>query len=308
MEELIDNVRGFTIKGYAELLRYLGKIYKIIPLRGLTHVSAPYLALRHDVDYSASSALKMAELERELGVTATYFVLFSDRFYNLHERRYAQTMKRISSLGHEIGLHYDPSQYGSYGNNLERTLRIEIAQLENMTGKKVYSIARHGPWDRDPFTKVKGLINANDPRWRGDLFIHDSLRAWTPFEALSTLFTNPPRRVQLLVHPEYWKEEKIDRRMLLDNFFKVRDEENRNFKKELEKWWVKDPTVIEYDAQVANSRNSLAQPPNKPELAPRKNEPQQSKELLRWYIINTSIGWKLHKVTEAVRSLRARNK
>ena len=296
LKELIDGATSFTIKGYAKLLRYLSQTYKIIPLCRLPQETAPYLALRHDVDYSPSSALRMAELEQKLGVTATYFVLFSDRFYNLHECRNVQIIRRISALGHEVGLHYDPSQYQIYDNCSEKTLKIEITLLEHLLGKKVYSIARHGPWVRDPFYAVKGYINANDPRWRGDLFIHDSLRAWTPYEALPTLLRNPPRRVQLLVHPAYWRGEEIDRKMLLDSFFDNREKENRSFKKELEKWWVKDPTALEYDARFADSKNSLIVPLAELESRPQKSECQELTSLFRWYLINTSIGWEFHKV------------
>jgi hypothetical protein len=213
-----QELEAFTLASYANLLRYLSEIYKIVPFCEIPQRDVPYLILRHDVDVSLTAALKMAHIERDLGIRSTYFVSFSSRFYNVLEGNNVHILKQISRLGYEIGLHYHPSQYRSYGRNMNETLKIQIRLLEHLLGKKVYSIARHGPWDRDPFAASKGYINANHPRLRRDLFIHDSCRAWSPLQGLFTLLNDPPRRVQLLTHPENWQEDKIDREALLERF------------------------------------------------------------------------------------------
>lgn len=236
---MIDKIKGFTFVGYKELLQYLREVYEIIPLCRLPTEDVPYLALRHDVDFSLPVALRRARLEQELGIRSTYFVLFSTRFYNLHEQRDVQIVKRIFRLGHEVGLHFDPSQYSSYGQDPQRTLKTEAQLLEHLVGEKVCSIARHGPGDRDPFSAIKGYINANDPRMRGDLFVHDSCRAWNTFEGLLTLLTNPPKRVQLLTHPENWTDEKISRETLFNSFFRSQEGRAPNIKKRVREMVVK---------------------------------------------------------------------
>jgi hypothetical protein len=304
-KDLIDKIKDFTFVGYKELLQYLREVYEIVPLCRLPTEDVPYLALRHDVDFSLSAALRMARLEQELGIRATYFVLFSDRLYNLHERGNVQIIRQISRLGHEVGLHYDPSEYQSYGVDLKQTLKIEIKLLEHWLGKRVWSIARHGPWDRDPFAPIKGYVNANDPRMRGDLFVHDSCRAWNTFEGLLTLLTNPPKRVQLLTHPENWSDEKIGRETLLNSFFRSQEEEHQALRKEVEKWWLRDTAVLEYDLRAARTEEVTLELPEKhsqPNL--QKSEYQEFCEIVRWYLINTRVGWRLHKIVEVIRNLK----
>ena len=52
--------------------------------------------LRHDIDYSLDKAVALAELERELGVSSTYFVLLTSEFYNLLSK---DNLSKISKIG-----------------------------------------------------------------------------------------------------------------------------------------------------------------------------------------------------------------
>lgn len=66
--------------------------------------------MRHDVDVCLDKALAMAELEYELDVQATYFILVSGLYYNIFQLKAKQIMRKIASFGHEIGLHFDRTQ------------------------------------------------------------------------------------------------------------------------------------------------------------------------------------------------------
>jgi hypothetical protein len=59
----------------------------------------PHLLLRHDVDQHPASALRMAGIERELGVTSTWY--FRWRTANL------RVIETIAADGHAVGLHYE---------------------------------------------------------------------------------------------------------------------------------------------------------------------------------------------------------
>lgn len=285
-------------------MHYLRKVFKIVPFRDIPLENIPYLILRHDIDFSIPAAIKMARIEHELGIQSTYFVLFSSKFYNVLEGNTVEQLRELAKLGHEIGLHYDPRQYRSYGKNMKKTLEIQIKMLEHLLGTKVYSIARHGPWDRDPFAKIKGYINANHPNLRGDLFIHDSCRAWTPLEGLLKLLSQPPQKVQLLIHPENWQEIRLDREGLLDKFFQDLEKEIEKTKKELRNTWLTDSLVLEYEAMlkgesfsklgyeradICSSKSKLIR-----KLCRHKNQ-------LEWYFINTQFGWHIHKILNKIR-------
>ena len=301
-----DELKDFTLKSYVKLLQYLTHIYKIVPFCEIPRKNIPYLILRHDIDISLAAALKMAWIERNLGVRSTYFVLFSGKSYNVLEGENVNILRQISKLGHEIGLHYHVSQYRSYGRDVKKTLKMEIQLLEYLLGRKVYSIARHGPWDRDPFATIKQYINANHPRFRRNVFVHDSARAWTPLQGLLKALNDPPRRVQLLTHPENWQEEKISREALLERFFQDAEKKNKAHKRQLKKIWQTDPSVIEYEAFI--EKGEFRQIHNQ---KIKSNPKMQSKlkrslnyygKIFRWYMINTSFGWNIHRLREIVQS------
>lgn len=241
-------------------------------------------------------------IEKSLGIRSTYFVLLSTPFYNIQEEKNIRILKEISRLDHEIGLHYDPSRCRNSARKATEILDCEISRLETLLGKKVYSIARHGPWDRDPFASIRGYINANHPYYRSDLFVHDSCRAWTPLSGLFRLLHNPPRRARLLVHPDNWQDDKISREQLLERFFQRSEKEVVDLRERTKKMWLTDPLVIEYESLVSskdftkdfNERNTLGQ-----KLA---SNSVYYFAVSRWHLINTSIGWRIHRTLDEIRN------
>jgi peptidoglycan/xylan/chitin deacetylase (PgdA/CDA1 family) len=301
VEELTD----FTLDSYVSLLKYLSQIYTIAPFCRISRKFRPYLILRHDVDYSLETALEMARLERSLGIKSTYFVLASGEVYDLFEERNALCLKEISSLGHEIGLHFEPEKYRSYKRSIYETFRIEVQRLETLSGKRVYSIARHNSWDRDPFASVKGYINANHPFWRCDLFVHDSCRAWATVEGLSMLLNNPPPTVQLLVHPDNWRKDEIDREALIEDLFQGLNRKNTALKQRMKKTWLNDPLVLEYESAIKNKKLTSAIDeslfsPSSPEGGLKKKLAYY-KKTVTWHLINSELGWMIHQGLDQIR-------
>lgn len=303
----LEELAYFTLNSYVRLLQYLRQIYKIVPFCEIPKKDCRYLILRHDIEFSTQAALKMARIERDLGIRSTYFVLFSSIGYNVLKENNVRILKQISKLDHEVGIHYDPSQFRSYGRNMNDTLKIEIQLLEHLLGKKVYSIARHGPWTRDPFATIKGYINANHPNLRRDLFIHESCRAWAPVEGIFQLLNDPPRRVQLLIHPENWQDDEINRENLLQRLIQNLANEALTFKKESEKSWSTDPLVLEYD-NLMKKGNSLQFQSEKYKLNPTSKGKLPEElgyyyTLSRWYLINSPVGWRFHNMLQKYRKL-----
>lgn len=97
-------MRDFTLKSYRSLLvafQTAGYQFQTFeefmehPAEGKTVV------MRHDVDEKAPNALKMAQLEHELGIRATYF------FRIVKQSNVPEVIRGIEALGHEIGYHYE---------------------------------------------------------------------------------------------------------------------------------------------------------------------------------------------------------
>jgi hypothetical protein len=95
---------GFTLAHYRELLHAArGGGYRFVHFDELPRRGD--LLLRHDVDLSLDAAVRMAELEAEEGVSATYFLMTESVFYNLASREGATARARLRELGHRVGLH-----------------------------------------------------------------------------------------------------------------------------------------------------------------------------------------------------------
>ena len=90
-----------------------------------------FLILRHDVDFSPEAACRMAQLEANLDIKATYFILLSPPYYNLLSEKYVDFPRRLIEMGHEIGLHYDvhAMEKACRGGALIDVLRREIDVL-----------------------------------------------------------------------------------------------------------------------------------------------------------------------------------
>ena len=72
--------RRFTYGEYARFLDRLGGRV-VVPMREFAR-GAGDLALRHDVDSRLDSALRLARLEHERGLRATYFVLHTAPYWD----------------------------------------------------------------------------------------------------------------------------------------------------------------------------------------------------------------------------------
>jgi len=144
------------------------------------------LLLRHDVDLSLDAALAMAELEAELEVPATYFLMTSSEFYNLDAPSGEAAIDRLRRLGHRVGLH---AVYPASARD---------ARLDPV-------LAWHNP-DPDYLTApVEGFVNAMQPGFFDpDHYRSDSNQRWRHGCPHEPLAHRGFEWLQLLIHPEIW--------------------------------------------------------------------------------------------------------
>ena len=96
--------------------------------------------------FSLEKALEIAQLEYNMGVKSTYFVLISSPFYNLYSDANSVIIKSILSYGHKIGLHFDETNYSI--KNQKDFIKYAIKELRilsNITGGNVNYISMHRP-------------------------------------------------------------------------------------------------------------------------------------------------------------------
>jgi hypothetical protein len=259
---IVSRMNDFTYDTYRSFLEFLWKRYSIIPFEDFSSTSDPRLILRHDVDGSMIPALRLAQLENKIGIRSTFMVGFSMRFYNLFEESSLSRLKRISEMGHEIGLHYDARQYARYRLPAQEILKHELRALEMLTGKPVRVISWHNVslGGEDPFGGSRAPLNAHDPEFsKAALYVSDSCRAWF-LQDLLRLFDERPPRVQLVVHPMLWSDVKCTRDELLDNFFRDIEEENRMYREYWKSFWKSSARARSFDACVGQVLSSHHDP------------------------------------------------
>ena len=140
--------RSFTYSAYERLLDQLAdtRRFKVVPLREFPSTcseSETIVGIRHDVDYRLDSALEMARLERERGLSATYFVLHTARYWARPEL--VQNLLHLQDgHGHEIGWHNDLVTLECvYGGDARKFLAEQLARLRG-AGIRIEGSASHG--------------------------------------------------------------------------------------------------------------------------------------------------------------------
>jgi hypothetical protein len=206
----------FTEAAYRDLLRLARSRYAFRPFANALTMADGVL-WRHDIDMSPHRALALARIEREEQVSASYFVHLHSTFYNALEADVVARLKEISSLGHEIGVHFDPQFSGlapADREGLARAVSLERDILHAALGVPIGALSFHDP-DVAGFTDladdtIAGLVNAYGARLRADFtYCSDSNGYWR-FKPLQEVLVEPGYpRLQVLTHPEWWVPEPL---------------------------------------------------------------------------------------------------
>lgn len=171
-----------------------------------------YILLRHDVDFDIYKALKMAEIEAQEGVQSTYFFMITSSFYNLYHHHVIQVIQKIFSLGHSVGLHFDekscidPQNVASFQQSLEDQKKV----FEQIYKKPLEIISFHRPSELVVQKNVSvGVDHTYLNKFSTDIeYVSDSKRDFKGKDLLSYIESNNPKKMQVLIHPLWWNEDK----------------------------------------------------------------------------------------------------
>ena len=175
--------------------------------------------LRHDVDLSVRGALDVARLEADLDVTSTYLFLLTSPLYNTLEAEQRGRIQEISSLGHDVGLHFSTHQYWSKEDpprtdDLLERIADERSVLDAMLDTDVVStVSFHIPpeWVLD--RSFDGIRSTYEPALFSDIgYVADSGQRWRESPPKIDDF---PDTLQVLTHPGLWgdDDEPFERRI-----------------------------------------------------------------------------------------------
>ncbi len=199
----------FTLKHYRQILeRAKDSSYEFLRLMDVGRLAPGkrQIVLRHDIDFSAEDAMRMAALEREVGgLFSTYCVLLHAPTYHVGEVETYRFLKEIMKMGHEIALHYDLSFFEGAGISPLEGIGREALFLGELLGTKIVSVAQHKPGTYGRFAGVGNrFIDAYSPMLIEDIrYLSDSRRTWRSGCVCEHLKSAPA--MQVLIHPEWWE-------------------------------------------------------------------------------------------------------
>jgi hypothetical protein len=208
---MLKDKDDFTEKNYIKIIRkidsksiFFNEIYK----------KKSFILWRHDVDFSPQRALSLAKIESKHKVKSTYFVMLTSMFYNIFEKEIRKIFLEILSLGHQLALHFDVSQYNIKSKKeLEKLLNYEKKILEVLfkTNIKVFSF--HNPTNKilkyDSFRYAK-MINAYSKYFRNNVkYCSDSNGYWR-HQRISDFLDEKHKKSQIATHPAWWTRKAIE--------------------------------------------------------------------------------------------------
>ena len=199
---------NFNLDSYGVMISRIKELgYKIVFFEEIDFKSK-HLILRHDIDMSLKSALNMAVYEASQEIYSTYFLLLRSDMYNIFSSESTDIVKKIISLGHKIGLHFDHSIY-TYKEHgfLDQYCEDECSALESWFNININIISFHKPSknllsiDR----KIAGRINTYQSNYfKKILYSSDSRGNWFYGDPLENLQRSNNLPIQLLTHPIWW--------------------------------------------------------------------------------------------------------
>lgn len=199
----------FTYNAYKELINLLKEKNYHFSNYFDSNKSNKTVIFRHDVDYSLEKALDIAILEKEMGISSTYFVLITGDFYNVFSKRSYEVLRDIQDLNHNIGLHFDEKRYNiSNEKELNKYILKEKILLESLLDKEVKTVSMHRPskWVLEANSEFEGILNTYSKEFFIDFkYVSDSRMKWKE-DVFKIIKNEEYSHLHILTHP-FWYEE-----------------------------------------------------------------------------------------------------
>lgn len=209
-------ISDFTYSAYSQLIYSItDNGYTFCNYHDYEGVSKPCI-LCHDIDYDIEKALRLARLEADShSLRSTYFVLLNTNLYNLFSGSSNAMLMEIMKIGHEVGLHFDESNYTQMGNcqdllPLEKYIQKEISLLEQIIEHPVNAISMHRPSKitLESNIAIPGVVNRYSQVFFSDFkYISDSRHNWRE-DIEGIVLSKKYEKLHILTHPFWYTEQK----------------------------------------------------------------------------------------------------
>ena len=230
-------MKDFTLKAYKRFLQdFSRKGYSFQTLQDFVQQpQEKVIILRHDVDRKPKNALKIANIENELGIKASYYFRIGK------ESNQPKIIKQIADLGHEIGYHYEDlslanGDYGKAIQSFEKNLNYfrqfypikticmhgsPMSKWDNRDLWKKYNYRDYGiicePYFDLDFDKVFYITDAGRAWNNENVSIRDKVETNFKFKINSTqdiinLYKSNqlPNQIMISTHPHNWADNPLE--------------------------------------------------------------------------------------------------
>lgn len=239
----VNFIEDFTENNYRNILEYCYEKFDFIKYDDAKNRNG--LIWRHDVDFSVHRAYRLAVIEKEFEISATYFIHLHSEYYNVMESDIAKLISKILKQGHSIGIHFDPSFYGDKlktETDLKKFLLFEQNILEEIFETKINSFSFHNP-DIGDYLKYDdfeyaGLINTYASLFKEKFkYCSDSNGYWRYKRLIDFLKEcSSSDCVQVLTHPGWWTKVPLQPR---DRMHRCLDGRSERIKEQYDSYFIK---------------------------------------------------------------------
>lgn len=177
-------MEDFTINTFEKLIKELASHSFLFQTVNdfLSDSSKKTIILRHDVDRRPKNSLDFAKIQKELNIRGTYYFRIVEKSFH------PEIIKEISSLGHEIGYHYETmatskgdidKAYDEFCKNLDIFRKIVPVTTICMHGSPLSKYDNRDIWKKYDYRKL-GIIGEPyfDIDFNEVLYLTDTGRCW----------------------------------------------------------------------------------------------------------------------------------
>ena len=102
----MSDINSFSHDEYKLILKMIKSKLPILDYSEIDVSTESFCVIRHDIEFSIERAYALALIEHDLGISSSFFIQLNNNNYNPLSNENVSILKEISSMGHNLGLHY----------------------------------------------------------------------------------------------------------------------------------------------------------------------------------------------------------
>jgi len=203
-------MQPFSYAEYRYILTSLKeKGYRFVNYKeaNLNFYVCPFVIIRHDVDVSLQKAVKMAQIEYEMGVNSIYFLMTTSEAYNIRSQKSLLAINKLRQLRHEIVINFDANIYKKTEKTLRKAFYADLHLFYDFIGKPLSSepyVSYHMPSSNDEKLFLAFHVD-KEPFLTKIKYFSDSYGKWRFGHPLNSKQFREEKPLHLNFHPIWWQ-------------------------------------------------------------------------------------------------------